>query len=146
MLNALLGGWSIAWMNRQYTLCQVLCIVTVIAQLYTLFFILGSRRSRDFYQRDYLTNLIVKPRIAAAIMLMFKTWGADNVRPSVLTMGVSLTIPPQNLPFPSISIQLCFATLLVVLVSDLMVCGTSLTIGFDDRPWHLGQNLPLDYV
>ena len=79
MKNVPLAGWSVAWFREQYTICQILCTITILAQFYSLFFIFRSRRNRNFNQRDYLTNAVIKPRAAGAILLMFKTWGAVNV-------------------------------------------------------------------
>ncbi|KAF8232133.1 hypothetical protein L208DRAFT_1436797 [Tricholoma matsutake] len=96
--NICLAAWSAAWFRAQYNICQILCTITILAQLYSLFFIFRSRRNRDFSQRDYLTNIIIKPRMAGAILLMFKTWGAvDNQSP------------------PSMVLQIYFGAILVIL-------------------------------
>lgn len=87
--NICLAAWSAAWFRAQYNICQILCTITILAQLYSLFFIFRSRRNRDFSQRDYLTNIIIKPRMAGAILLMFKTWGAvDNQSPPSMVLQI----------------------------------------------------------
>ena len=78
-----LAGWSVSWFREKYAICQTLCIITILAQFYSLFFIFQSRRNHDFNQRDYLTDIIVKPRVAGAVLLMFKTWGAVDVGSSI---------------------------------------------------------------
>jgi len=82
-MKCTLAAWSVAWFKERYTVCQILCTVTILAQLYSLFFIFRSHRNRDFNQRDYLTNILIKPRAAGAILLMFKTWGAVDVSSSI---------------------------------------------------------------
>ncbi|KAF8905303.1 hypothetical protein CPB85DRAFT_1315570 [Mucidula mucida] len=81
--NVCLSGWAIAWLQERYEAAQWILVVNTVLQLYGMFFLKNGTLDT---RKDPITVLVSKTCVAAALMFMWKTWGAiDKLSPPSIT-------------------------------------------------------------
>ncbi len=76
LISSFPGGWAIAWLQERYEAAQWILVVNTVLQLYGMFFLKNGTLDT---RKDPITVLVSKTCVAAALMFMWKTWGAIDV-------------------------------------------------------------------
>ena len=74
------ASWAMSWISQNYPLCRLFLTISAVTQLYIVFALLNGSKNGGLPTINIFVHLIAKFRAALAMLLLWKTWGAVEVR------------------------------------------------------------------
>ncbi|KJA28447.1 hypothetical protein HYPSUDRAFT_33837 [Hypholoma sublateritium FD-334 SS-4] len=83
-----LSAWSVAWIKGYFLVSEILVAGNLLAQLYTIFFLLHVEGDEFITPINYLTHLVMKTNAGLAVLFLWKNWAIIDqvIAPTVAEM------------------------------------------------------------